>query len=94
MPADRFKKQWRYPDHSSWVHTRINSHNKQYFLQDLQLVLTRCGVLDRFKEGPFGQYLEMEQPIKLHGMLIYNMLKRQLIRPNSMEDEIWFGLGQ
>ena len=94
MPADRFKKQWRYPDHSSWVHTRINSHNKQYFLQDLQLVLTRCGVLDRFKEGPFGQYLEMVQPIKVHGMLIYNMLKRQLIRPNSKEDEIWFGLGQ
>ena len=57
-------------------------------------MLTRYGMVDRFKQGPFGQYLEMVQPIKVHGMLIYNMLKRQLILPNSKEDEICFGLGQ
>lgn len=95
MPADRFKKQWRYPDHKTWVHARINSHNKKKFLRDLELVLTRCGVVDRFKQGPFGKYLEIPQPIKVHGMLIYNLLKRQIILPNSEnEDEIWFGLGQ
>ncbi|KAK0588024.1 hypothetical protein LWI29_033002 [Acer saccharum] len=65
------------------------------FLQDLKLVLTRCGVLDRFKEGPFGQYLEMIQPIRVHGMLIYNLLKRQLICPEEeKDDEMWFGLGR
>ena len=95
MGADRFKKQWRFPDHKSWVHARINSHNKKNFLQDLKLVLTRCGVLDRFKEGPFGQYLEMIQPIRVHGMLIYNLLKRQLICPEEeKDDEMWFGLGE
>ena len=56
--------------------------------------MTHCGMVDRFKQGPFGQYLEMVQPIKVHGMLIYNLLKRQLILPNSKENEIWFGLGQ
>ena len=95
MGADRFKKQWRYPDHKSWVHARINSHNKKNFLQDLKSVLTRCGVLDRFKEGPFGDYLDMIQPIRVHGMLIYNLLKRQLIRPEEeKDDEMWFGLGE
>ncbi|KAK0579235.1 hypothetical protein LWI29_023252 [Acer saccharum] len=47
----------------------------------------------RFKEGPFGQYLEMIQPIRVHGMLIYNLLKRQLICPEEEnDDEMWFGL--
>ncbi|KAK0581225.1 hypothetical protein LWI29_011554 [Acer saccharum] len=51
--------------------------------------------LDRFKEGPFGQYLEMIQPIRVHGMLIYNLLKRQLICPEEeKDDEMWFGLGE
>ena len=90
-----FKKRWVYPDHKSWVHSRINSHNKIFFLRDLKLVLTRCGVEDRFKQGPFGHYLDMKQPIKVHGMLIYNLLKRQIIPTKSQkEDEIWFGLGQ
>ncbi|KAK3204535.1 hypothetical protein Dsin_018581 [Dipteronia sinensis] len=95
MPADRFKKQWLYPDHKTWVHARINSHNKINFLRDLELVLTRCGLVDGFKQGSFMKYLEIPQAIKVHGMLIYNLLKRQIILPNSEnEDEIWFGLGQ
>ncbi|KAK3224718.1 hypothetical protein Dsin_004580 [Dipteronia sinensis] len=50
---------------------------------------------NRFKQGPFGKYLEIPHPIKVHGMLIYNILKRQIILPNlENEDEIWFGLGQ
>ncbi|KAK0590776.1 hypothetical protein LWI29_031525 [Acer saccharum] len=50
---------------------------------------------DRFKEGPFGQYLEMIQPIRVHGMLIYNLLKRQLIcLEEEKDDEMWFGLGE
>ncbi|KAK0603661.1 hypothetical protein LWI29_007262 [Acer saccharum] len=50
---------------------------------------------DRFKEGPFGQYLEMIQPIRVHGMLIYNLLKRQFICPEEeKDDEMWFGLGE
>ncbi|KAK0572912.1 hypothetical protein LWI29_000310 [Acer saccharum] len=49
----------------------------------------------RFKEGPFGQYLDMIQPIRVHGMLIYNLLKRQLIGPKEEnDDEMWFGLGE
>ncbi|KAK3204322.1 hypothetical protein Dsin_018368 [Dipteronia sinensis] len=33
--------------------------------------------------------------MKVHTMLIYNLLKRQIILPNlENEDEIWFGLGQ
>ena len=94
MP-DFFKKRWVYPDHKTWVHSRINSHNKKFFVRDLKLVLTRCGVEDRFKQGPFGQYLDMKQPMKVHGMLIYNLLKRQINPTKSQnEDEIWFGLGQ
>ncbi|KAK3204178.1 hypothetical protein Dsin_018224 [Dipteronia sinensis] len=95
MLADCFKKQWWYPDHKTWVHERINSHNKNKFLRDLELVLTCCGVVDRFKQGPIGKYLEIPQPIKVLRMLIYNFLKRQIILHNSEnEDEIWFGLGQ
>ncbi|KAK3198436.1 hypothetical protein Dsin_021851 [Dipteronia sinensis] len=52
-------------------------------------------MVDRFKQGPFGKYLEIPQPIKVHGMLTHNLLKKQIILPNSEnEDEIWFGLGQ
>ncbi|KAK0586971.1 hypothetical protein LWI29_015471 [Acer saccharum] len=37
----------------------------------------------------------MIQPIRVHGMLIYNLLKRQLIRPEEeKDDEMWFGLGE
>ncbi|KAK0590551.1 hypothetical protein LWI29_028689 [Acer saccharum] len=37
----------------------------------------------------------MIQPIKVHGMLIYNLLKRQLICPEEeKDDEMWFGLGE
>ncbi|KAK3225666.1 hypothetical protein Dsin_005528 [Dipteronia sinensis] len=52
-------------------------------------------MVDRFKQGLFRKYFEIPQPIKVHRMLIYNLLKRQIILPNSEnEDEIWFGLGQ
>ncbi|KAK0590013.1 hypothetical protein LWI29_021553 [Acer saccharum] len=37
----------------------------------------------------------MIQPIRVHGMLIYNLLKRQLICPEEeKDDEMWFGLGE
>ncbi|KAK0576625.1 hypothetical protein LWI29_020792 [Acer saccharum] len=37
----------------------------------------------------------MIQPVRVHGMLIYNLLKRQLICPEEeKDDEMWFGLGE
>ncbi|KAK0574935.1 hypothetical protein LWI29_031134 [Acer saccharum] len=37
----------------------------------------------------------MIQPIRVHGMLIYNLLKRPLIHPEEeKDDEMWFGLGE
>ncbi|KAK3225691.1 hypothetical protein Dsin_005553 [Dipteronia sinensis] len=64
MLVDHNKKLWRYPDHKEWIHARINSQNKKYFIRDLKSVLTRCGMADGFRQGPFGQYLDMVQPVK------------------------------
>ena len=95
MPINPNAKLWRFPDHNDWIHTRINSQNKRYFIRDLQAVLLRCGVVDKFKEGPFGRYLDLVQPLVIHGMLIYNLLKKEIILPNKQKDnEIWFGLGR
>ena len=95
MPINPNAKRWRFPDHKDWIQTRINSQNKRFLMRDLQAVLIRCGMLDRFKEGPFGHYLELFQPLVIHGMLIYNLLKKEIILPNQQEDdEMWFGLGR
>ncbi|KAK3199702.1 hypothetical protein Dsin_023117 [Dipteronia sinensis] len=48
-----------------------------------------------FRKGHFGKYLDLVQPFKVHGMLIYNLLKREIILPKCQKaDEIWFGLGK
>ena len=89
MPADRFKKkkmEVSRPQNLGTCENKLAQQKKN--LQDLELVLTHCGGVDRFKQGPFGQYLDMVHPIKVHGMLIYNFLKRQLILLKSNKDEI------
>ena len=93
MPKDPNDKYWRFPDHNKWVRSRINSNSKGQIIQVIKDVLSRCGMLERFRNGPFGHYLDLPQPIVVHGMLIYNLLKNEIIHLKR-EDEMWFGLGQ
>ncbi|KAK3198051.1 hypothetical protein Dsin_021466 [Dipteronia sinensis] len=51
-------------------------------------------MLLRFREGPFGQYLDLPQLLKIHGKLIHNLLKREIIVPGQRDEEIWLGLGR
>ncbi|KAK2663297.1 hypothetical protein Ddye_001871 [Dipteronia dyeriana] len=94
MPKDSNDKHWRFPDHNTWVCSRINSNSKGQIIQVVKDVLSKCGMLERFRNGLFGHYLDLPQPVVVHGMLIYNLLKKEIIHPKGREDEIWFGLGQ
>ncbi|KAK3229606.1 hypothetical protein Dsin_001487 [Dipteronia sinensis] len=95
MPKNPNDRLWRFPDHKEWiVNVRVNSQSKKYLIRDIKEVLTSCGMLLRFREGPFGQYLDLPQPLKIHGKLIHNLLKREIIIPGQRDDEIWLGLGR
>ncbi|KAK3229512.1 hypothetical protein Dsin_001393 [Dipteronia sinensis] len=63
MLVDPHRKLGWYPNHKDWIHERVNSQNKKFFLRDLKSVLTRCGVLDRFRKGPFCEYLDLADEI-------------------------------
>ncbi|KAK3199492.1 hypothetical protein Dsin_022907 [Dipteronia sinensis] len=93
MPKDPNNKYWRFPDHNTWIRARINSNSKCQIIQVVKDVLSKCGMLERFRNGPFGHYLNLPQPVVVHGMLIYNLLKKEIILPKVREDEMWFGLG-
>ncbi|KAK3184937.1 hypothetical protein Dsin_032223 [Dipteronia sinensis] len=93
MPKDPNNKYWRFPDHNTWIRARINSNSKCQIIQVVKDVLSKCGMLERFRNGPFGHYLDLPQPVVVHGMLIYNLLKKEIILPKVREDEMWFGLG-
>ncbi|KAK2657371.1 hypothetical protein Ddye_010423 [Dipteronia dyeriana] len=80
MPKDPNDKHWRFPDHNTWVRSRINSNSKGQIIQVVKDVLSKCGMLERFRNGPFGHYLDLPQ--------------RVIIHPKGKEDEMWFGLGQ
>ncbi|KAK0575590.1 hypothetical protein LWI29_003325 [Acer saccharum] len=85
---------WRFPDHESWVTVRVNSGSKQYFITNLKEVLEKFGLEKKFKEGPFGIYLKLKEPLTLYGQVIHNILKREINHPKGQrEDEMWFGLG-
>ncbi|KAK3211910.1 hypothetical protein Dsin_016616 [Dipteronia sinensis] len=95
MPKNPNDRQWRFPDHKKWiVNVRVNSQSKKYLIRDIKEVLTSYGMLLRFRECPFGQYLDLPQPLKIHGKLIHNLLKREIIIPGQRDDEIWLGLGR
>ena len=51
--------------------------------------------MEKFKQGPFGKYLDLKKPLKIYRQLIHNILKREIIHPKGQrEDEMWFGLGK
>ena len=85
---------WRFPDHETWVPTRVNSESHPFFITELKSVLQKFGLEEKFKQGPFGIYLDLKEPLTLYGQLIHNILKREIIHPKGQrEDEMWFGLG-
>ncbi|KAK3212263.1 hypothetical protein Dsin_016969 [Dipteronia sinensis] len=66
-----------------------------FMIRDLMVVLQKFGLVEIFKQGPFGQYLDLKQPLIVYGHLIHNLLKREIIHPNGQrQDEMWFGLGK
>ncbi|KAK3221410.1 hypothetical protein Dsin_008435 [Dipteronia sinensis] len=93
MPKDPNNKYWRFPDHNTWIRARINSNSKGQIIQVVKDVLSKCGMLERFRNGLFGHYLDLPQPVVVHGILIYNLFKKEIILPKVREDEMWFGLG-
>ncbi|KAK0587077.1 hypothetical protein LWI29_016939 [Acer saccharum] len=95
MPPNPKAKLWCFPDHKEWVvNVRVNSQSKKNLITDIKEVLTSCGMVQRFKERPFGSYLDLPQPSKIHGILIHNLLKWEVIIPEQREDEIWLDLGR
>ena len=94
MPRNSNAGLWRFPDHETWVPTRVNSESHPFFITELKSVLQKFGLEEKFKQGPFGIYLDLKEPLTLYGQLIHNILKREIIHPKGQrEDEMWFGLG-
>ena len=95
MPKNPNNNLWRFPDHKEWVvEVKVNSQSKKKLITDIKEVLRSCGMVQRFKQGPFGDYLDLPQPLRIHGLLIHNLLKREVIKPEQREDEIWLGIGR
>ncbi|KAK0596297.1 hypothetical protein LWI29_014458 [Acer saccharum] len=66
-----------------------------YMITRLKSILQKFGLVEKFKQGPFGKYLDLKEPLKIYGQLIHNSLKREIIHPKGQrEDEMWFGLGK
>ena len=95
MPKNPNNNLWRFPDHKEWVvEVKVNSQSKKKLITEIKEVLRSCGMVQRFKQGPFGDYLDLPQPLRIHGLLIHNLLKREVIKPEQREDEIWLGIGR
>ncbi|KAK3205084.1 hypothetical protein Dsin_019130 [Dipteronia sinensis] len=95
MPKNSNEKLWRFLGHEKWISVRVNSRSKIFMIRDLKVVLQKFGLVEKFKQGPFGQYLDLKQPLIVYGHLIHNLLKREIIHPNGQRsDEMWFGLGK
>ncbi|KAK3195570.1 hypothetical protein Dsin_026880 [Dipteronia sinensis] len=49
--------------------------------------------MEKFKQDPICQYLDLKQPLIVYKHLIHNLLKREIIHPSGQRpDEMWFGL--
>ena len=95
MRKNSIPELWRFPDHENWVPDRVNSGSKMYMITRLKSVLQKFGLVEKFKQGPFGKYLDLKELLKIYGQLIHNILKREIIHPKGQrEDEMWFGLGK
>ncbi|KAK2661299.1 hypothetical protein Ddye_007832 [Dipteronia dyeriana] len=91
MPKNTNADLWRFPDHKSWVPVKVNSGRKKCMITELKSMLNKFGLEDKFKEGPFGIYLELKEPLALYEQLIHNILKREIIHPKGQrEDKMWF----
>ncbi|KAK0597303.1 hypothetical protein LWI29_023854 [Acer saccharum] len=95
MRKNSIPELWQFPDHENWVPVRVNSGSKMYMITRLKSVLQKFGLVEKFKQGPFGKYLDLKEPLKIYGQLIHNILKREIIHPKGQrQDEMWFGLGK
>ncbi|KAK0584849.1 hypothetical protein LWI29_019691 [Acer saccharum] len=95
MPKNSIVELWRFLDHENWVPVSVNSGSKRLMITRLKSVLQKFGLVEKFKQGPFGKYLDLKEPLKIYGQLIHNILKREIIHPKGQrEDEMWFGLGK
>ncbi|KAK2634440.1 hypothetical protein Ddye_029232 [Dipteronia dyeriana] len=69
MPTNPNDRLCRFPNHKEWVvNASVNSQSKRYLIRDIKEVLTSYGMLLRFREDPFTHYLDLPQPLKIHGM--------------------------
>ena len=103
MALDPNARTFLYPDHERWINARINSRGRQHcnIIVDIGNVLGRLNVLEQFKQGPFGHYLDLHLPVTTHGKVLHSILKRQIKYTSTSEkaspprdDEMWFGLGR
>ena len=103
MALDPNARTFLYPDHERWINARINSRGRQHcnIIVDIGNVLGRLNVLEQFKQGPFGHYLDLHLPVTTHGKVLHSILKRQIEYTSTSEkaspprdDEMWFGLGR
>ena len=95
MSKNSNEKLWWFPGHDKWIRVRVNSQSKKYTIRDLTVLLQKFGLLKKFKQGSFGQYLNLKQPVTVYGHKIHNILKREIIHPSEQKpDEMWFGLGK
>ena len=92
MPRNSNAKLWRFPDHENWVPVRVNSGSQKYLIRNLKSVLEKFGLEEKFKEGPFGIYLDLKEPLTVYGQVIHNILKEKSITPKAKE-KMRCGLG-
>ncbi|XVE80342.1 hypothetical protein DITRI_Ditri14bG0132300 [Diplodiscus trichospermus] len=72
----------------------INAYSKWKLLEDFPRVLQASGALQLFSNSCFGHFLGFHSKAVFSATMIHNILAREIMIDNAVDQEFWFGLGQ
>ncbi|KAK2646198.1 hypothetical protein Ddye_021393 [Dipteronia dyeriana] len=76
----------------SWFDARVNIYCKLSHLTIISDAMSRVGMLGRWEQGVFKQFLGMKKEL-FSGKLCHILLCGELHYPGARPDEMWFGVG-
>ena len=83
---------YKHPE-DNWFNARVNIYCKLSNLTIICDVMDRVGMLRRWEQGVFRQFLTMGKEF-FSSKLFHILLCRELNYPGARPDEMWFWVGQ
>lgn len=91
-----FEGEFRYRHNVREIHSKAKAttHCSPEKMKRLIVMLDKFNLCERFYSGPFGHWLRVGV-VKQHitGLMLLDLLVREVHSPNFREDEIWFEIG-